>query len=219
MVADIKIKSDVPTVNQSIKNFVFTIIPKAEVEREKAVAKLLENCESVLDVGCGRGSALHFFTGRKDGVEIYHPYVEEVLQSGHYGHVFELDARDFSSVPDKSYDAAVCFHVVEHMSKREGLFLLREMERIARRTVVVETPNGYMTQEGYDDNEFQKHRSGWDPHEFESLGYHVAGLFGYKHFQKHRFLKHLTSRILSSRPASCHVLLASKCLGGVQDRS
>jgi len=141
---------------------------------------------------------------------------------GQYANVFERDARDLSFIPDKSYDAVFCAHLIEHMSKMDGLLFLREMERIARMIVVVETPNGYLPQGAADGNEFQRHLSGWEPYEFEMLGYSVVGIFGCKYFKYSglgRLFRHLTDGMIRHRPSSASTLLASKRMTGTKHPS
>jgi hypothetical protein len=72
----------------------------------------------------------------------------------------------------KSYDAVFAIDVVEHLYKDAGLKLIRDMEAIARKSVVFFTPHGslWVCQ---DDNP-DSHHSGWIPEEFEALGYRIC---------------------------------------------
>ena len=57
------------------------------------------------------------------------------------------------------------------------LSLIEMAEEIAKIAVVIETPKGLVPQNidiwGYGGHEFQTHRCGWEPSEFEDRGYKV----------------------------------------------
>jgi len=74
----------------------------------------------------------------------------------------------------------IALDVLEHLSKEEGYELLKKMERWARKKVIIFTPNGYVYQDGYDNNPFQEHKSGWGVKELEELGFKVFGINGWK---------------------------------------
>jgi hypothetical protein len=78
--------------------------------------------------------------------------------------------------PDNSVDTVFALDFIEHLEKEDGLQMLREAQRVARRQVVVYTPHGFFPQT-YDDPEkedrwgmdggyWQTHRSGWDMEDF-----------------------------------------------------
>lgn len=83
---------------------------------------------------------------------------------------------DFMNVTlDKTFDVVVLSHVIEHFDRDTGWQVLHRLEQLSRHMVYVETPNGFMEQTDYDGNPFQRHLSGWFPHDFESRGYTVFG--------------------------------------------
>jgi hypothetical protein len=61
--------------------------------------------------------------------------------------------------------------LIEHLGKEDGFRLLEHMELIARKVVVIVTPNGFIAQHLTDGNPLQIHRSGWTAHEMKALGY------------------------------------------------
>jgi len=79
-----------------------------------------------------------------------------------------------------SFDAVIALDVIEHLEKNEGLAMLQKMELLARRRVVIFTPNGFLPQGNKEDNVYQVHRSGWTVDEFRELGYTVVGIRGLK---------------------------------------
>ena len=52
---------------------------------------------------------------------------------------------------------------------------IRELERIARKQVVITTPNGNFHLDAFDENPHQEHRSQWNPADLRRRGYSVTG--------------------------------------------
>jgi ubiquinone/menaquinone biosynthesis C-methylase UbiE len=97
-----------------------------------------------------------------------------------YNEYINTDVCNINQLATSSFDAVVAFDFIEHLTKTDGLKLLNEMERIARKKVVVYTPNGFLPQEAFDNNPYQKHLSGWTYNEMQQLGYNVYGINGNK---------------------------------------
>ena len=144
--------------------------------------KYLSGCKRIADVGCGDASPLRFlenkyFTlgidGHKDSIstskknKIHNEYI--------IGDIKKLKKL----VKKKSYDAAVALDVIEHLNKKDGYKLLDDMEGIARKSVVILTPNGFVPQFNKD-NKLQEHLSSWSVDDFLKKGYKVQGIYGTK---------------------------------------
>jgi diadenosine tetraphosphatase ApaH/serine/threonine PP2A family protein phosphatase len=67
--------------------------------------------------------------------------------------------------------------LIEHLEKKDGLELLKEADRVARKQIIVYTPLGFFPMHfdkkdgtkdiwGLDGGEMQEHRSGWKPEDF-----------------------------------------------------
>jgi hypothetical protein len=119
-----------------------------------------------------------------------------------------ISSRGFES--KISVDCVASLHCIEHLEKKEGIKLLDMMERLATKLVFVETPNGFVHQQGSEDNPWQKHRSGWTVSDFRERGYKVRGISGMKFLKKNsdkgaykwplpgmRILDFILSRILN----------------------
>lgn len=142
--------------------------------------KELEDCESVLDLGCGYQSPLQLCkVPYSVGVEIFEPYLEESQRKELHSEYIKADIRTIEINP-KSFDGIFCFEVLEHLTKNEGQELLKKMDLWARKKVIVHTPNGYLWQDGYDANPFQEHKSGWTAAELRVAGFKVYGRGGWK---------------------------------------
>jgi hypothetical protein len=98
------------------------------------------------------------------------------------------------------FDCCVALDLIEHLTKEEGHQLIRDMERIASKRVLLFTPNGFLGQSGKGDD-LQQHLSGWEAGEMRSLGFTVAGMHGHRFLRgeqhRHRFRPRVLSGLLS----------------------
>lgn len=143
----------------------------------------LRGCNSVLDVGCGVDSPLGKIerTFLSEGVDAW-PDVIKTSKKKKFHDSYRLgDIRKLQKFyRKKSFDAVVCLDVIEHFTKAEAFSLIKQMEAIACKKVIILTPNGFYHQDTIDENIYQRHFSGWVPKEFEKLSYSVYGLRGLK---------------------------------------
>jgi len=142
--------------------------------------KELSGFASVLDLGCGFNSLLQYCNKLFSvGVESFEPYLEKSKEKKIHNEYIKADIRkiDFGK---KSFDAIIALEVIEHLTKEEGYELIRKMEKWARKKIIISTPNGYIWQNGYDNNPLQEHKSGWSVEELEKLGFRVKGISGWK---------------------------------------
>ena len=146
----------------------------------KYLRKELFNCDTVLDLGCGYNSPIqHLNVPFSVGVEKFEPYLKESKEKGIHNQYIKADITKIEFRP-KSFDAVLCIEVLEHLTKEAGYQLIKKMEKWARKKVIIFTPNGYVYQDGYDNNPFQEHKSGWGVKELEELGFKVFGINGWK---------------------------------------
>jgi SAM-dependent methyltransferase len=164
-------------------NFYIRIFPNIVI----LVRTELEGCESFLELGCGRGSPVKHFSKefRSAGVDIFKPYIEESRRQGIHNEYFCMDVRKLKFKP-KSFDAVLALDLIEHLTKKEGEKLLKDMEKIAKKRVIVFTPNGFLKQEAYEGDEYQTHKSGWTVSEMKDRGYRVVGVNGVKFLRKEK---------------------------------
>ncbi|HID17756.1 TPA: class I SAM-dependent methyltransferase, partial [Candidatus Bathyarchaeota archaeon] len=134
----------------------------------------------VLDVGCGYGKWgflvwLHLFENRGKctivGVDVSSEYLKSARRLNVYEHLILADARNLP-FKGRFADVSLVCEVVEHIgSKREGLRLLSEVERVTKRRVVVTTPRSNEAFFGSPD-----HVTKWEVGDFKRLGYKVRGV-------------------------------------------
>jgi SAM-dependent methyltransferase len=145
-----------------------------------SLARALAGCDSVLDLGCGPESPIARFPGmRRVGAELFEPYLRQAATERHHEAYVMTDLRHPCFRPE-SFDAVVLLDVLEHLTREDGERLLAEAVRLARRKVIVFTPNGFLPQEGYHENPYQRHLSGWSTEELEALGFAVSGVYGWR---------------------------------------
>lgn len=95
---------------------------------------------SILDFGCGRGEVLGMYSAH--GYEVMGTDADEecVRISKKHGKSVLLDTRDpLGQFGEKSFDAVVCYHVMEHVPS--PLETIQVLSRIARKAVVIAVPN------------------------------------------------------------------------------
>lgn len=141
-------------------------------------ARIIEHVDVVLDVGCGVRPQKFFSPAVHICCEPHQEYIEVLKTLVGNDPRFVFLQRDWEEVlrllPDKSVDSVFILDVIEHLKKQGGRCLLKESERVARRQLVVFTPLGFMPQEAGDVDawgltgvKWQKHQSGWLPHDFD----------------------------------------------------
>ena len=142
----------------------------------------LQDCDSVLDVGCGNNSPLRLISAKKAsvGVDGYKPAIQASKKAKIHAKYEVLDIRDIvKKFGKKKFDAVIALDVIEHLEKKESIKLLKAMEAVAIKKVILLTPNGFFEQ--FDSvNGLQEHLCGWTTEELSKKGYKVSGMYGWK---------------------------------------
>ncbi|MFA5771728.1 MAG: methyltransferase domain-containing protein [Thermoplasmata archaeon] len=146
--------------------------------------EIIGNCETLLDVGCGNSSPINAFSQNyvySIGVDIFEPYITESRNASIHNEYRIMGALEIgNNFKDKTFDCVLAAGLIEHLPKEEGLKLIKMMEKIAKKKVIIFTPNGFLPQGGCNGNKFQRHLSGWKSKEMKKMGYRVIGLHGWK---------------------------------------
>ena len=147
------------------------------------LSKFIGKPKKLLDVGCGSTSPIskinrNFYSvgfdlfvhsiNKSKKANIHNKYVK--------GNILKIN--DYFK--DNSYDCVIALDVIEHFTKKDGNAFLLNLEKIAKKRVVIFTPNGYVKQNVFDGNKYQIHKSGWSVKDFKKRGYKVIGLRGPK---------------------------------------
>jgi SAM-dependent methyltransferase len=164
------------STSERVRAWVATTFPT----RARYIRRELKDCATILDLGCGEDSPVQYgSSGYRVGVDIFLPSLQKARAFGTHHAYVRADLRHMA-FRSRSVDIVVLGDVVEHLTKEDARPLLAEAERIARRKVLVATPNGYLQhqRQWVAQNPFAAHLSGWTVREFTSMGYEVRGLQG-----------------------------------------
>ena len=72
---------------------------------------------------------------------------------------------------DQAFDVTVAVELLEHLDKKDGIFMVSEMERVSRRAVIFSTPKLWFEQPDIDGNPYQRHRSHYSRTDFPEYAY------------------------------------------------
>jgi len=141
--------------------------------------------DSLLDIGAGvcRLSG-EFQVPIVLALDAHRPYLLNRMNRAPHIIPIHVDATQLDTVLlPKSVSSVLLSDVVEHFTKKDALTVIRQAEEVAVKRVVIFTPRGYFPQDGYDyynmqGEKYQQHRSGWEPEEFEAMGYDVVVMKG-----------------------------------------
>jgi hypothetical protein len=152
---------------------------------------LENNCATALDVGCGIESHLTLLRPavRTVGVDSSEESLEIARKHDVHDQYICADIlkQDLTALLPAEFggkvDLVSLYGVIEHLPKSKGYELLDACERLTRKFVVLETPNGFLAQGPEFGNEHMRHLSGWFPHDFKGLGYEVVGTTGTRYIR------------------------------------
>lgn len=193
--------------------------------------KHLKDCKTVLDIGCGELSPLSYLKiDQMTGVEKHVPSLKNAKKNQtHHVYISEDITNISRKFKKNQFDACVALDVIEHLPKKEGYRLIKDMEKIARKKIVLFTPNGFLNQPS-NNNQYQEHLSGWTAQEMKDLGFQVTGVYGLKSLRgaKHELkykpkifwglVSELTNIVYTSKhPAKAAAILCIKNLGKHDD--
>jgi len=139
------------------------------------------NGNTLLSLCCGIGYELkHLKTNDVTAVDIYQSYLDEVNNRCPQAKLVCSSALDFlRNSPDNSYDVISIIDGIEHMTKPDGIQVLKEMKRVARKKILLFTPNGYIKNTPKDTwgipggDKYQRHLSGWTSEELQMFGFDI----------------------------------------------
>ena len=161
------------------------------------ITKKIKTVDIVLDIGCGIQPQKYIFPKTHICCEPYQEYVDKLVDQtnnsvdGEYVIIKATLEEAINIFPKKSVDTIFLLDVIEHLEKNIGLDLIKKIESIARKQVILFTPLGYMPQchpdgvdaWGLNGGSWQEHKSGWNPEDFDdSWDIYAAKEF---HFDDH----------------------------------
>lgn len=169
-----------------IKGYMETLYSKLFPSWIKYLKKELFDCNTILDLGCGYNSSIQYCdVPFSCGVELFEQYLQKNKTKGILSQYIHGDIRKIEFKPN-SFDAVMALDVIEHLTIDEGLILIKKMEKWAKKKIILLTPNGYLWQDGYDNNPLQEHKSGWSVENLEGIGFKVFGIYGLKNLRGYK---------------------------------
>jgi len=152
----------------------------------------LNKGESILDVGCGGTSYENnrshdwwnrfIFFKKRVGIDIYQKEIEWRISHFPQDMFIIMNAIDIDKqFGEKSFDVVHCQNVVEHLEKNKALELIKKMEKIARKQIILGTPKGFRQSDGATlaRNPFEEHKFAFTEEELKKLGYNVITIGDY----------------------------------------
>jgi SAM-dependent methyltransferase len=138
-------------IGEEIKRHVFRdtvtlyhTMPEDAVARQLIAFVKKHAGPSILDLGCATGNysvVLKNAGYTVQGADVNPAYVKRAKERG----VDAVHIDGTVPLPDKCVDTVICFEVIEHVPDIEGL--LREAKRLARKNVILTTPNSEHVEE------------------------------------------------------------------------
>ena len=146
---------------------------------EKIVSHHIMSTDLVLDIGSGIRPQFFLNPRFYVCIEPYSEYLRVLKDQFSGTNTVLVQATALEALkwfPDRSIDSLFMIDVIEHLDKGEGIKVLAECERVARQQIIIFTPLGFMPQDyhggeqdgwGLGGSEWQIHKSGWTPDDFD----------------------------------------------------
>jgi hypothetical protein len=141
----------------------------------------MRHVDTVIDVGSAYGPQAHVPYNLCICIEPHPEYIKFLRRD--YGNdprcqILQGTWQEcLTGFADQSAEVVTAFDTIEHMTKAEGWLFLSEAQRVARQSVILNTPLGFYPQ-NYDDPSllingvpglhWQTHKSGWTLDDFDS---------------------------------------------------
>lgn len=134
----------------------------------------------IVDLGCGKGIngflirlSRYLQNAKLIGMEINNDYINFCKKFNIYDQIIK---QSLPKLPFKnsSVNLILCTEVIEHLTRKDGLMLLDEIERVCRGRAIITTPNIFFETMPGDPED--KHLSIWSIKDFRSRGYKVYGI-------------------------------------------
>lgn len=149
--------------------------------------EILPDCKTVLDIGCGitLSSPLKNIAPKLDkivGIDLFEESIKINKKDPIYNEYFVWDAMKIDEkFEEKSFDCVVATDLIEHLTHEQGKIFLEKVEKIAKKKIIMFTPNGFIKQDEYEENKYQVHHSGWTVRDFKRHGFQkIYGINGLK---------------------------------------
>lgn len=148
------------------------------------VRQVVQSGETLLSLCAGIGLELYGVDSPVTAVDISPQYLDRLNETHPLVKTVQSDALEYTKEqPDNSVDIISIIDGIEHMDKQTGLELITEMKRVCKKQILLFTPEGQGSDDGYLRNEphnawgipgadeHQTHKSGWTQKELQKLDF------------------------------------------------
>ena len=133
------------------------------------LSELIKPTDVVLDLCCGSCNFTKKYKTRFSiGIDIHEPYLEQ--RDGFMPLCQDVVNIDRMFLPN-SFDVVLCMDGIEHMTEGAALHMLKSAELIAKRSVIIFTPNESTITSNDNYDPYQKHISCWPESYWIGRGY------------------------------------------------
>jgi hypothetical protein len=148
---------------------------------DKIIKTKIKSTNTILDIGCGIRPQPFINPIVHICAEPFEQYVEQLqeIAKNNLDRNYIIIKSTWDGIiellPENSVDTIFILDVIEHIEKEKGEKLLKATEKIAKKQIVIFTPLGFLPQEnsgkkdgwGLDGGDWQSHKSGWLPSDFD----------------------------------------------------
>lgn len=158
----------------------------------KDISKLVANRSiKILDLGAGSGWYWDEIDNRLNGYAVEVVLFDasanqrtKILENIEITKLQGLIPNGLQELESNEFDIVIAFDLIEHLSREDGYRMLYEIDRLARHSSFIFTPNGFIWQPPSENNPFNAHISGWTPAELKYNGWRDQhGHTGYRKFR------------------------------------
>ena len=199
----VKYNNPLSSFYKNIDNQLLPLKQKLMIWTDPICLVVNKSARTFLDVGSGLGVPMELLKKKVKvryavGVDLFKPYIQITKSKKIHDKYVLTDARKMR-FKKKSFDVVFASDAIEHMNKKDSWKVIEDMERFAKKQVIITTSLGYFYHPAVDNNQLQLHKSGYKPEEFIKRGYktfkygrkEILGTGGLVHTMKFDPLKKL----------------------------
>lgn len=178
------------------------------------------SAKSLVDIGCGKGELgylaradTRFHFERVVGIEAFSQFADFVKKHNVYDDFLNVVLGQKLPFRDGEFDVSVLSQVIDHLTGKDGVAILEELERITKMRVLIVADNVEHDAQTEFINPYQEHQSDWTVNDFKIRGYQVYGIGAFKHPLPSHALERIMQMMVRRLPTLSRHILAVKDVG------
>lgn len=163
---------------------------------------LINNSDSILEIGCGIGDYLKFTNSNQsvEAVEPHSPYIKIAQERAPWAKIHNSDAHTFFKTNNKKFDLILMIDVIEHLEEEQSIQMVEAAKKATKNILFSQIPYGIHMQ-NHDEWElggeyWQTHRSFWNEENIGKLDFEKVFKLDDFYESKEIFEKDYNSTIL-----------------------